>query len=197
MFYAELWVLYLSTRQSPFWLRPGVADEIGIGKGGGFTMNVPKEVGCTDKDCSLVATVRLAGTLRCRDSSWSAGDGHGGWLRFALARGVSRSFAGSAEWQQRWFSSSSCDLRHAWAGRHSHLPQTLLVGFVAAGELTHTGGFAAERDRTLPSRRWPLPPSHPPERGRSPRGQRHPGRCQPCSAKSRRDRCAALPRRPS
>jgi len=54
MFYEEPRVLYLSTHQFPFYPGTGAADETGSGRGAGFTVNVPLEMGATDADYSLV-----------------------------------------------------------------------------------------------------------------------------------------------
>jgi acetoin utilization deacetylase AcuC-like enzyme len=43
-------VLYISTHQYPFYPGTGAADEIGMGPGTGFTVNVPLEMGSTDED---------------------------------------------------------------------------------------------------------------------------------------------------
>jgi acetoin utilization deacetylase AcuC-like enzyme len=54
MFYEEPRVLYLSTHQFPFYPGTGAANETGSGRGAGFTVNVPLEMGATDADYSLV-----------------------------------------------------------------------------------------------------------------------------------------------
>ena len=54
IFYDEPRVLYVSTHQYPFYPGTGAADEIGTGKGKGFTVNVPMEAGCDDGDYELV-----------------------------------------------------------------------------------------------------------------------------------------------
>lgn len=46
-------VLYVSTHQYPFYPGTGAADEIGIGPGRGFTVNVPIEGGAGDEDYRL------------------------------------------------------------------------------------------------------------------------------------------------
>jgi len=43
-------VLYISTHQYPYYPGTGAADEIGIGPGEGFTVNLPLESGGTDAD---------------------------------------------------------------------------------------------------------------------------------------------------
>jgi acetoin utilization deacetylase AcuC-like enzyme len=48
MFYDDPRVLYVSTHQFPFYPGTGAADEIGIGPGKGYTMNIPLAAGATD-----------------------------------------------------------------------------------------------------------------------------------------------------
>ena len=55
MFYDEPRVLYVSTHQFPFYPGTGAADEIGVGRGRGLTVNVPMEAGSTDADYALGA----------------------------------------------------------------------------------------------------------------------------------------------
>jgi acetoin utilization deacetylase AcuC-like enzyme len=50
MFYEDPRVLYISTHQYPFYPGTGAAEDIGRGKGAGFTLNVPLEAGATDGD---------------------------------------------------------------------------------------------------------------------------------------------------
>ncbi len=54
MFYDDPRVLYVSTHQYPFYPGTGAANEIGTGKGVGFTFNLPLEMGATDADYALV-----------------------------------------------------------------------------------------------------------------------------------------------
>ena len=54
MFEDDANVLYISTHQFPYYPGTGAADEIGRGRGEGFTVNVPLEVGSTDDDYRLV-----------------------------------------------------------------------------------------------------------------------------------------------
>ena len=54
MFYDEPRVLYVSTHQHPFYPGTGAADEVGNGRGAGFTFNVPLEAGATDADYDMV-----------------------------------------------------------------------------------------------------------------------------------------------
>jgi acetoin utilization deacetylase AcuC-like enzyme len=48
MFYDDPRVLYVSTHQFPFYPGTGARDELGIGPGKGFTLNVPLAAGATD-----------------------------------------------------------------------------------------------------------------------------------------------------
>lgn len=50
IFYEDPRVLYISTHQYPFYPGTGAADDVGRGKGAGFTLNVPLEAGATDGD---------------------------------------------------------------------------------------------------------------------------------------------------
>jgi acetoin utilization deacetylase AcuC-like enzyme len=50
MFYDDARVLYVSTHQFPFYPGTGAASETGIGKGTGFTLNLPLAAGATDAD---------------------------------------------------------------------------------------------------------------------------------------------------
>lgn len=54
IFYDDPRVLYISTHQYPFYPGTGAADDVGIGKGAGFTLNVPLEAGSTDGDYTEV-----------------------------------------------------------------------------------------------------------------------------------------------
>jgi len=47
-------VLYISTHQYPYYPGTGAADEIGVGRGAGFTLNLPLEAGAIDDDYQLV-----------------------------------------------------------------------------------------------------------------------------------------------
>jgi acetoin utilization deacetylase AcuC-like enzyme len=62
MFYDDPRVLYVSTHQFPFYPGTGAANEIGTGKGEGYTINVPLEAGATDADYDRVYGV-IAGVL--------------------------------------------------------------------------------------------------------------------------------------
>ena len=50
IFYDDPRVLYISTHQYPFYPGTGAAEEVGRGKGAGYTVNVPLEAGATDGD---------------------------------------------------------------------------------------------------------------------------------------------------
>jgi acetoin utilization deacetylase AcuC-like enzyme len=50
IFYEDPRVLYVSTHQYPFYPGTGAAEDVGRGKGAGFTVNVPLEAGSTDGD---------------------------------------------------------------------------------------------------------------------------------------------------
>ena len=50
IFYEDPHVLYISTHQYPFYPGTGAAEDVGRGKGAGFTLNVPLEAGATDGD---------------------------------------------------------------------------------------------------------------------------------------------------
>jgi acetoin utilization deacetylase AcuC-like enzyme len=50
MFYDDPRVLYISTHQYPYYPGTGAAEEVGKGRGAGFTVNVPLEAGSTDGD---------------------------------------------------------------------------------------------------------------------------------------------------
>ena len=54
IFYEDPSVLYVSTHQYPFYPGTGAAEDIGRGKGAGFTLNVPLEAGSTDGDYAEV-----------------------------------------------------------------------------------------------------------------------------------------------
>jgi acetoin utilization deacetylase AcuC-like enzyme len=57
-------VLYASTHQFPFYPGTGAADEIGVGAGGGFTINLPMERGAASEDYRLVFAEVLMPILR-------------------------------------------------------------------------------------------------------------------------------------
>ena len=54
MFYDEPRVLYISSHQHPFYPGTGALDEVGAGRGRGFTVNLPLEAGATDEDYDLL-----------------------------------------------------------------------------------------------------------------------------------------------
>jgi acetoin utilization deacetylase AcuC-like enzyme len=49
-FYDDPTVLFISTHQFPFYPGSGAVNEIGVGAGEGFTINVPLPAGCTDAE---------------------------------------------------------------------------------------------------------------------------------------------------
>jgi acetoin utilization deacetylase AcuC-like enzyme len=54
IFYDDPRVLYISTHQYPFYPGTGAAEDVGRGKGAGYTVNVPLEAGGTDGDYAEV-----------------------------------------------------------------------------------------------------------------------------------------------
>jgi acetoin utilization deacetylase AcuC-like enzyme len=57
-------VLYISTHQYPFYPGTGAADEIGVGAGGGLTVNLPIEAGAIDEDYRTVFAEVVLPVLR-------------------------------------------------------------------------------------------------------------------------------------
>jgi acetoin utilization deacetylase AcuC-like enzyme len=57
-------VLYISMHQYPFYPGTGAADEVGVGAGGGFTVNLPMEAGAVDEDYRLVFAEIVMPVLR-------------------------------------------------------------------------------------------------------------------------------------
>ncbi len=57
-------VLYVSLHQSPFYPGTGLAEEIGVGKGAGTTVNVPMEAGAVDEDYRLAFADLVLPVLR-------------------------------------------------------------------------------------------------------------------------------------
>lgn len=53
MFEADPTVMYVSTHQFPYYPGTGAAEEIGVGSGRGFTVNLPLEVGAVDEDYAI------------------------------------------------------------------------------------------------------------------------------------------------
>jgi acetoin utilization deacetylase AcuC-like enzyme len=64
IFYDDPSVLYVSLHQFPFYPGTGAADEVGVGAGRGFTVNVPLEAGATDADYHLVCANLVDRVLR-------------------------------------------------------------------------------------------------------------------------------------
>jgi len=57
-------VLYVSTHQFPYYPGTGAADETGVGRGAGFTVNLPLEAGSTGGDYRLVFADVILPVLR-------------------------------------------------------------------------------------------------------------------------------------
>ena len=64
MFYEDPSVLFVSSHQYPFYPGTGAASEVGRGRGEGFTVNLPMEVGATDADYDLVYRSVVVPVLR-------------------------------------------------------------------------------------------------------------------------------------
>jgi acetoin utilization deacetylase AcuC-like enzyme len=64
IFYDDPRVLYVSTHQFPFYPGTGAADEVGTGRGEGYTVNVPLEAGATDGDYFRVYEAIVAPVLQ-------------------------------------------------------------------------------------------------------------------------------------
>ncbi len=64
IFDADPHVLYISTHQFPYYPGTGAADEIGVGEGRGFTVNVPIEAGALDDDYRVVFSEIVVPVLR-------------------------------------------------------------------------------------------------------------------------------------
>jgi acetoin utilization deacetylase AcuC-like enzyme len=50
IFEADPDVLYMSVHQFPYYPGTGAADEVGVGRGAGFTINIPMTAGASDRD---------------------------------------------------------------------------------------------------------------------------------------------------
>src|SRR4051794_20458694 len=57
-------VLYVSTHQYPYYPGTGAADEVGVDRGRGFTVNLPIEAGAVDDDYQLVFSSVIVPILR-------------------------------------------------------------------------------------------------------------------------------------
>jgi acetoin utilization deacetylase AcuC-like enzyme len=64
MFESNPEVLYISTHQFPFYPGTGAADQVGVGAGSGFTVNLPIEAGAVDEDYQTAFTDVLLPVLR-------------------------------------------------------------------------------------------------------------------------------------
>ncbi|MSP38040.1 MAG: histone deacetylase [Deltaproteobacteria bacterium] len=49
-FYSDPSVLFLSTHQYPYYPGSGAVNEVGVGAGAGFTINIPLPAGCADRE---------------------------------------------------------------------------------------------------------------------------------------------------
>ena len=63
-FYDDPSVLFISSHQYPYYPGTGAASDTGTGKGAGFTINLPLEVGATDADYDIVYTSIALPALR-------------------------------------------------------------------------------------------------------------------------------------
>ena len=63
LFEADDSVFYFSTHQYPFYPGTGAASERGVGRGEGFTLNVPMRAGCGDREYETVFRERLLPAL--------------------------------------------------------------------------------------------------------------------------------------
>ena len=64
MFESDPSVLYASAHQYPFYPGTGAAEEVGLGRGAGFTVNLPLEVGAVNEDYQLVFAEVITPVLR-------------------------------------------------------------------------------------------------------------------------------------
>jgi acetoin utilization deacetylase AcuC-like enzyme len=64
IFEADPGVLYISTHQFPYYPGTGAADEIGVGAGRGFTVNLPLEAGAVDEDYRIAFSGVVVPVLR-------------------------------------------------------------------------------------------------------------------------------------
>jgi acetoin utilization deacetylase AcuC-like enzyme len=64
LFESDPSVLYVSTHQFPYYPGTGAADEVGLGAGRGFTVNLPLEVGAVDEDYQAVFSAVVLPVLR-------------------------------------------------------------------------------------------------------------------------------------
>ena len=64
IFEADSDVLYVSTHQFPYYPGTGAAHEVGVGRGRGFTVNVPLEVGAVDEDYEIAFSAAVIPILK-------------------------------------------------------------------------------------------------------------------------------------
>jgi acetoin utilization deacetylase AcuC-like enzyme len=57
-------VLYVSTHQFPYYPGTGASDEVGVGAGRGYTVNLPLEVGAVDEDYQAVFAALVVPVLK-------------------------------------------------------------------------------------------------------------------------------------
>ena len=64
MFERDPSILYISTHQYPYYPGTGAVDEVGVGEGAGFTVNVPLESGAVDSDYRIAFDEIILPVLR-------------------------------------------------------------------------------------------------------------------------------------
>ena len=69
-FYQDPSVLYISTHQYPFYPGTGAVEEVGSGKGEGYTVNIPLHAGCGDEDYLRVFTEIVVPIVNKFEPEW-------------------------------------------------------------------------------------------------------------------------------
>ncbi len=69
-FYDDPSVLFLSTHQYPYYPGTGAADEVGSGKGEGYTVNVPLPAGCGDAEYLAVFREIIVPAIERYEPDW-------------------------------------------------------------------------------------------------------------------------------
>ena len=69
-FYDDPSVLFLSTHQYPYYPGTGAADEVGSGKGEGYTVNVPLPAGCGDAEYLAVFREVIVPAIERYEPDW-------------------------------------------------------------------------------------------------------------------------------
>ena len=69
-FYDDPSVLFLSTHQYPYYPGTGAADEVGSGKGEGYTVNVPLPAGCGDAEYLAVFREIIVPVIERYEPDW-------------------------------------------------------------------------------------------------------------------------------